>query len=195
MICGFVAWLGFGVGLVGTATTIWALCFARSHTLKKLTVDLTHAFRLYSSSIGLHGHLSFTYNGSSVNELRGFFLRITNTSWRDMLEEIDPAKRPSGVIFPRVSFDGFRIAGYHTINNNPEDFYIALSKSAASGHPGDYRTLWLNIRSMRSKKSAEFLIVGVPDPAIAEEDIRATLHVGYVPDLLITGTGILRPAD
>lgn len=187
---GSVLGIGFGAlgFLAGVVFGIWGLCATRAYSRRKVTVSMRPSYELRPTSFGLGARLQMEYDGKPVSDLRAFLLTVRNSGRRDILLEIDPANRPAGAIFPSIEFTGLRIAGYHTVRNEKEDFYIALSKSK-----GDTK-LWLNIEKIRRRKTAEFQIVCVPEGAHSApklEDTKATLCAGYVPNLEVKALGML----
>jgi hypothetical protein len=187
--------IGIVIGASGLLAAIlcavWGVHATRSYSRHKLAVEMRPGYQLRPTSFGLGARLQMEYDGRSVGELRVFFLAVRNSGKRDILQEINPARRAAGVVFPSIEFVGLRVAGYHTVQNKEEDFYIALSKSKSD------TKLWLNIEKIRRGKTAEFQIVCIPNhlpPDERLEDTGAILHVGYIPDLEVEALGILKPA-
>jgi len=167
------------VGWVIGPLTGWYL--QRLYSKRRLLIVLQRQYSIVPRDLGFEGHLGITYDGRSVDSLHVLILKVSNRGKRDMNFPIEPAARDAqGIKFPHMRFRGFEILGFHTLNNDPNKFYIPLVPLSAA--------MWLNIRNLKAGFTAEFLIVGLPR---GEREIHAICDAGFMPDTEITVEGII----
>jgi len=153
----------------------------RLYSKRRLLIVLQREYSIVPKDLGLEGHLGITYDDRSVDSLHVLILKVSNRGKRDMSFPIDRVTREAqGIKFPHIRFRGFGILGFHTLNNDPNKFYIPLVPLNAA--------VWLNIRNLKAGFTAEFLIVGLPR---GEGEIHAICDAGFMPDTEITVEGIM----
>ena len=156
----------------------------------KLTITVEPTLVLRPEDLDVHDSLELSVKGKKVQALCALSLEIACKGRKDVVvPDAGRGRAPGATPLPRVDFNGFRIVGIRTLNNDASRFYIPLGR-----HSGG-RGVYLNIHRLRAGAVARFQIIGELETGRAQFDPEQC-HVfpGAIPDVdLLTRGTVARP--